>query len=92
MNIDDLVGIENRGHLNIDNITWECDYPHSDTTWPVAPETLMPSLRGVSDDEINRITHLNAMRHFQFDPFAHIPPERATVSALREQAVGGISA
>ena len=32
--IDDSVGIENRHHLNIDNITWECDYPHSDSTWP----------------------------------------------------------
>ena len=30
--IDDAVGIENRHHLNLDNITWECDYPHSDST------------------------------------------------------------
>ena len=86
--IDDAVGVENRHRLNIDNITWECDYPHSDTTWPVAPETLMMSLNGVPDDEINKITHLNSMRHFSYDPFAYIPPERATVSALREQAVG----
>jgi predicted TIM-barrel fold metal-dependent hydrolase len=84
--IDDLVGIENRDHLNIDNITWECDYPHSDTTWPNAPEVLMRSLDGVPDDEINKITHLNAMRHFQYDPFAHIPRERATASALRAEA------
>ena len=86
--IDDLVGIETRHHLNIDNITWECDYPHSDSTWPLAPEVLMKSLGGVPDDEINKITHLNAMRHFQYDPFAHIPREEATVSALRGQARG----
>ena len=85
--IDDAVGIENRHHLNIDNITWECDYPHSDTTWPYAPEVLMKSLAGVPDDEINKITHLNAMRHFQYDPFAHIPRDRATVSALRSLAL-----
>jgi predicted TIM-barrel fold metal-dependent hydrolase len=85
--IDDLVGIETRHHLNIDNITWECDYPHSDSTWPHAPEVLMRSLAGVPDDEINKITHLNAMRHFQYAPFAHIPREQATVSALRGQAV-----
>ena len=30
----------NRDRLNIDNITWECDYPHSDSTWPHAPERL----------------------------------------------------
>ena len=86
--IDDYVGIENRHHLNIDNVTWECDYPHSDSTWPQAPEVLMKSLVGVPDDEINKITHLNAMQHFRYDPFAHIPREQATVSALREQAGG----
>ena len=86
--IDDAVGVENRHHLNIDNITWECDYPHSDSTWPLAPEVLMKSLGGVSDAEIDKITHLNAMRHFSYDPFAHIPRAQATVAALREQAVG----
>lgn len=86
--IDDAVGVENRKHLNIDNITWECDYPHSDSTWPKSPEVLMESLTGVPDDEINKITHLNAMRHFQYDPFAHIPREQATVAALRERAAG----
>ncbi len=86
--IDDAVGIENRHHLNLDNITWECDYPHSDSTWPEAPEVLMASLGGVPDAEIDKITHLNAMRHFQYDPFTHIPREHATVGALREQAAG----
>ncbi len=85
--IDDAVGIETRHHLNIDNITWECDYPHSDTTWPHAPEVLMKSLGSVPDDEINKITHLNAMRHFSYDPFAHIPRDEATVSALRAKAI-----
>lgn len=86
--IDDAVGVENRHHLNIDNITWECDYPHSDSTWPQAPEVLMESLTGVPDEQIDKITHRNAMRHFQYDPFAHIPREQATVGALRAQAVG----
>ena len=43
--------------------------------------------RRLPDDEINKITHLNAMRHFQYDPFAHIPREEATVgSATRSGA------
>ena len=53
----------------MDNVMWECDYPHSDSTWPTAPETLAESLAGVSDHDIDRITHLNAMRHFHYDPF-----------------------
>lgn len=84
--IDDAVGMEVRHHLNGDNIHWECDYPHSDSTWPNAPEMAMKYLSAVPDDEINKITHLNAMRNFSYDPFAHIPREQATVGALRAQA------
>jgi hypothetical protein len=46
----------------------------------------MRSLGDVPDDEIDKITHLNAMRHFRYDPFARIPREEATVGALRAQA------
>ena len=85
--IDDAVGVENRHHLNMDHITWECDYPHSDSTWPNAPESVMKYLADLPDDEINKITHLNAMAEFQYDPFEHIPREQCTVGALRAQAV-----
>ena len=84
--IDDAVGMEVRHHLNPDHIHWECDYPHSDSTWPDAPEMAMRYLAGVPDEDIDRITHLNAMRNFRYDPFAHIPREQATVGALRSQA------
>jgi predicted TIM-barrel fold metal-dependent hydrolase len=86
--IDDAFGIESRGHLNIDQITWECDYPHSDSTWPNSPEQLMKSLTDCTDEEINKITHLNAMRAFHYDPFVHTPREKATVGGLRATAAG----
>jgi hypothetical protein len=41
---------------------------------------------GVPDDEINAMTHDNAMRHFRFDPFAVRQPEECTVGALRSRA------
>jgi len=53
--IDDAVGIKNREFLNIDHITWECDYPHSDSTWPRSPELLLPALADVPDADINKI-------------------------------------
>ncbi len=84
--IDDAVGLENRHHLNLDMITWECDYPHSDSTWPNSPELLSTSLAGIPDDEVDRITHLNAMRIFHFDAFSVRPKEECTVGALRAQA------
>ncbi len=84
--IDDAVGMEVRHHLNLDHITWECDYPHSDSTWPDAPELAWKYLQDLPDDEIDKITHLNAMREFSYDPFAHIAREECTVAALRSQA------
>jgi hypothetical protein len=84
--IDDAVGMEVRHHLNIDHIHWECDYPHSDSTWPNAPEMAMKYLDGLPREEIDKITHLNAIRNFGYDPFSHIPREQATVGALRAQA------
>ncbi|MCL2584948.1 MAG: amidohydrolase [Streptosporangiales bacterium] len=86
--IDDAVGIEARHRLNLDNVAWECDYPHSDTTWPKSPEMAMQYLSALSREEIDKITHLNAMRHFQYDPFAHVPRAEATVAALRGQSAG----
>ena len=32
------------------------------------------------------MTWQNTCRHFQYDPFAHIPKDEATVGALRAQA------
>lgn len=84
--IDDAVGVRNRDLIGIDTITWECDYPHSDSTWPRAPETLWKSLQGVPDEDVHKITWQNAARHFQYDPFRHIPKEQCTVGALRAQA------
>jgi predicted TIM-barrel fold metal-dependent hydrolase len=84
--IDDAAGIRNRDLIGLDTITWECDYPHSDSTWPNSPEVLWQSLAGVSDDEIHAITHRNVMRHFRYDPFRHVPKQQASVGALRARA------
>jgi len=84
--IQDAFGVEGRHKLNLDMVTWECDYPHSDSIWPTAPESLAEALTGVPDDEAAKITYQNALRIFSFDPFAHIPKEQATVGALRAQA------
>jgi len=85
--IDDPVGVAVRDRVGMDTICWECDYPHSDSTWPTSPEYLMKSLDGVSDGEIDAITWRNAIRHFRYDPFAHRPKEKCTVGALRAEAL-----
>lgn len=84
--IDDAVGIAMRDRIGVDMICWECDYPHADSVWPDAPEAVARYLTGVPDGEIDKITHLNAMRHFRYDPFATRRREECTVGALRSQA------
>ncbi|MGH9048808.1 MAG: amidohydrolase family protein [Acidimicrobiia bacterium] len=86
--IDDPAGLEQRHRVGVETICWESDYPHSDSTWPTSPEYVMKSFEaaGVPDDEIDAITHGNAMRHFRFDPFAHRPRQECTVRALRARA------
>jgi predicted TIM-barrel fold metal-dependent hydrolase len=83
---EDPVGVELRHRVGIDRITWECDYPHSDSTWPVSPERLWKLLSKLPRDEIDAMTHRNAMRIFHYDPFATIPRAEATVGALRARA------
>ena len=39
---------------------------------------------GCSEAEMHKITWQNTCRFFDYDPFAHIPKEQATVGALRE--------
>ncbi len=88
--ISDPLGIKLRHEIGIDNISWEADYPHSDSMWPGAPEELgaVFAAEHVSDDDIDKMTYQNAMRWYSFDPFAHIGREQATVGALRKAAEG----
>ena len=88
--ISDHTGVHLRNEIGIDNISWECDYPHSDSAWPDAPEELAQVMTeaAVKPDEVAKITHENAMRWYSFDPFAHVARDQATVGALRAAAVG----
>ena len=86
--ISDPIGIKLRHDIGIDNIAWECDYPHSDSSWPEAPEELAAVAAGVSGRRPDKIGHENAMRWFSFDPFAHRDKKDCTVGALRAEAAG----
>jgi predicted TIM-barrel fold metal-dependent hydrolase len=84
--ISDPIGLKLLDEFNVDNLCWESDYPHSDSSWPNAPERLAPIFAGTAPDVVAKITHENAMRHYQFDPFAIRPKERCTVAALRAES------
>jgi predicted TIM-barrel fold metal-dependent hydrolase len=84
--ISDPVGLKLLDEFNVDNLCWESDYPHSDSSWPNAPERLAPLFASTPPHVVAKITHENAMRHYQFDPFATRPRERCTAGALRAES------
>lgn len=94
--IADPVGLALRHLTGIDSIAWECDCPHSDSTWPTPAETLMAVADGVADSvpdgvpdvDLEKIDHQNACRGYSFDPFAHLPKAQATVGVSRRFAQG----
>jgi hypothetical protein len=88
--IADPVGLQLRHDIGLDNIAWECDYPHSDSSWPRAPDELIEvaSRYDVPRADLDKITHENAMRWYSYDPFVHVPRAEATVAGLRAKAAG----
>ncbi|MGB8365247.1 MAG: amidohydrolase family protein [Rhizomicrobium sp.] len=84
--IEDAFGLKNLDAIGEDMVAYECDYPHSDSLWPEAPERLWESIKHLTDAQIEKVTHGNAMRFFRFDPFKHFKREDLTVGALRAKA------
>jgi predicted TIM-barrel fold metal-dependent hydrolase len=84
--IDDAFGLQNIEYIGEDMIAYECDYPHSDTLWPEVPERLWPTINHLTDAQIDKITHGNAIRFFRFPFWDHFKREEVTVGALRAKA------
>src|SRR5262249_28102278 len=88
--ITDPVGLALRDDISVDNMCWEQDYPHSDSSWPNAPDELveMAERYQVPEYDLEKMTYQNAMHWYHFDPFGHIPREQCTVGALRASVAG----
>jgi predicted TIM-barrel fold metal-dependent hydrolase len=84
--ISDDFGMNSIDHMNVNGVCWECDYPHSDSVWPKSADTVWESVKNLPRESIDKVTHLNAMREFRFDPLATLGRENCTVGALRAQA------
>jgi predicted TIM-barrel fold metal-dependent hydrolase len=64
--IADRHGVASRHAIGIGNITWESDYPHSDSSWPCSRQLAEEAFQDVPDDEVRQIVELNARRLFTF--------------------------
>jgi predicted TIM-barrel fold metal-dependent hydrolase len=67
--ISDEHGVKARHEIGIENITWESDYPHSDSNWPHSRKMAEEVFREVPDAEVHQMVELNVRRLYNFpDP------------------------
>jgi predicted TIM-barrel fold metal-dependent hydrolase len=52
--------------IAVENILWEVDYPHADSSWPDTQEAVRRQLTGLSPSDVARITWKNASELFDF--------------------------
>jgi predicted TIM-barrel fold metal-dependent hydrolase len=58
----DDFGLKVRDDIGIDQITFESDYPHQDTTWPNTRAYAEFAMRDLSQDEVDKVVRGNALR------------------------------
>jgi predicted TIM-barrel fold metal-dependent hydrolase len=61
---EDDFGVASRDAIGIDQITFETDYPHQDTTWPNTKAYAQQVLDGLTPEEIEKIVRGNAIKLF----------------------------
>ena len=68
---DDATGLRNRDVVGMDQICFETDYPHADSTFPHSKQTLqkISAQAGLSDEEIYKLARGNAIRGFGLERF-----------------------
>jgi predicted TIM-barrel fold metal-dependent hydrolase len=63
----DRHGLESLDRVGIDNITFETDYPHTDSTWPNTRAVAEEMMAGLTDEQIYKIIRGNAIRMLDLD-------------------------
>ncbi|MCU1372079.1 MAG: putative TIM-barrel fold metal-dependent hydrolase [Ilumatobacteraceae bacterium] len=64
---DDVYGLENIEKCGVDNICFETDYPHSDSTWPKSREVGQKLMGNLPEDVIYKLVRGNAIDLLQLD-------------------------
>jgi len=66
--IEDQAGLRLLDIIGEDNVMLECDYPHSDSTWPDTIAMASKWLENLPQDTQDKITVGNASRVYNFTP------------------------
>jgi predicted TIM-barrel fold metal-dependent hydrolase len=59
---DDVAGLEARHVIGVDQLVFETDYPHQDSTWPNTIETVSGFAHLLDDEELRKVLAGNASR------------------------------
>lgn len=59
---DDPHGLRSLEEIGVDNVTFECDYPHSDSTWPHTAKIALEQTTNLSDDVVYKLMRGNAIK------------------------------
>jgi predicted TIM-barrel fold metal-dependent hydrolase len=64
---DDLAGLDMREAIGVDQLTFETDYPHQDSTWPNTVDTVKQFADRLSPEELEKVLRGNAAKLLQLD-------------------------
>ena len=82
----DDFGLEARHHIGIDQITFESDYPHQDTTWPDTKGYAEQAMKDLPQEEVDKIVRGNAIRMLELPET--LPGLRNVSAGQQQPAVG----
>jgi predicted TIM-barrel fold metal-dependent hydrolase len=74
---DDMVGVDLRYHIGIEQLVFETDYPHQDSTWPDTPKLVAQIAERVTPEELEMLVRTNAIKMLDLDP-ADLKPTGVT--------------
>ncbi|HVU71427.1 MAG TPA: amidohydrolase family protein [Mycobacteriales bacterium] len=66
----DQHGMDSLDKVGVDNVTFETDYPHSDSTWPNTKQVAEKLLAGLPDEAVRKILRGNAIRMLHLEGFS----------------------
>ena len=63
----DFHGVESLGRVGVDNVTFETDYPHADSTWPHTKKLAAEMFAGLDEETVHKVVRGNAIRLLGLD-------------------------
>ena len=69
----DYHGVASLEECGVDNVMFEVDYPHSDSTWPDSRAVAADTMKGLAPDIVHKLVRGNAIRVFGLDALPESP-------------------